>query len=145
MWGIKSHKIYFVYRLSKPFFNNNSRDLFSRNNETEDTNALFFLWNLGFISQFFTAYFISTQLYRIAYEFVNNPEAWWLWRYNTLNHVLTCYWCLTIYVAGNYFSTIRFLNKGNRFFETKNFSIIWTHETNNYSDENADWTPWFYK
>ena len=40
--GIKSHKIYFVYRLSKPFFNNNSGDLFSRDNETEDTNVLFF-------------------------------------------------------------------------------------------------------
>ena len=46
VWGIKSHKIYFVYFLSKPFFNNNSRDLFSRNNETEDTNALFFFETL---------------------------------------------------------------------------------------------------
>ena len=80
-----SREIHFVSRLSEPFFNN-SGDLLSRKNETEHTKKMFFLWNLGFISQFFTVYFLGTRLYRIAHEFVNNnPEAWWLWRYNTLN------------------------------------------------------------
>ena len=81
----------------------------------------FFCFETLVLSPNFTAYFLSTQLYRIAYEFVNNPEAWWLWRYNTLNHVLTCYCCLTIYVAGKYFSTIRLLNRETGFLKRRIF------------------------